>query len=61
MRPSHARLIPVTLISGALFMISVGTTSRVVFQPTPLPVGVGTAIIGMPLFIWLLARRKALS
>ncbi|MGN5994314.1 iron chelate uptake ABC transporter family permease subunit [Corynebacterium striatum] len=61
MGPSHARLIPVTLISCALFMVLVDTAYRVVFQPTPLPAGVGTAIIGVPVFIWLLARRKALS
>lgn len=55
----HAALIPATAILGAIFMIWVDTASRTAFAPTPLPVGVGTALIGVPVFIGLLVRRKA--
>ncbi|MGK9148027.1 iron ABC transporter permease [Plantibacter flavus] len=54
----HARLIPATAIIGAVFMVWVDAGSRVVFSPTPLPVGVGTALVGVPVFIALLARRR---
>ncbi|MDS0199562.1 iron chelate uptake ABC transporter family permease subunit [Microbacterium imperiale] len=57
----HHRLIPATAIIGALFMVWVDAGSRVVFSPTPLPVGVGTALVGVPVFMALLARRRRRS
>ena len=54
----HNRLIPVTALMGAVFMVWVDAVSRVAFAPTPLPVGVGTALVGVPAFIAILARRK---
>nr|WP_217485285.1 iron chelate uptake ABC transporter family permease subunit [Plantibacter sp. MCCC 1A11337] len=56
--PRHGRLIPATAIIGATFMVWVDAGSRVAFSPTPLPVGVGTALVGVPVFIALLARRR---
>ncbi|MBF4564128.1 iron chelate uptake ABC transporter family permease subunit [Plantibacter sp. VKM Ac-2876] len=56
--PRHGRLIPATAIIGAIFMVWVDAGSRVAFSPTPLPVGVGTALVGVPVFIALLARRR---
>jgi iron complex transport system permease protein len=55
----HSRVIPATGFIGAIFMVWVDAGSRVVFAPTPLPVGVGTALIGVPVFIVLLARRRS--
>lgn len=54
----HTRVVPATAVLGAIFMVWVDAGSRVVFAPTPLPVGVGTALIGVPVFIALLARRR---
>lgn len=54
----HVRLIPVTALMGAVFMVWVDAVSRVAFAPTPLPVGVGTALVGVPAFIAILSRRK---
>ncbi|WP_277212216.1 FecCD family ABC transporter permease [Isoptericola croceus] len=54
----HARVIPATAIIGAIFMVWVDAGSRVAFAPTPLPVGVGTALVGVPAFIVLLGRRR---
>jgi iron complex transport system permease protein len=54
----HARVIPVTIGLGMVFMIGVDAVSRVAFAPTPLPVGVGTALIGVPVFVALLVRRR---
>ncbi len=56
--PRHGRLIPATAIIGAIFMVWVDAGSRAAFSPTPLPVGVGTALVGVPVFIALLARRR---
>ena len=54
----HARVIPATAVLGAVFMVWVDAASRVVFAPTPLPVGVGTALVGVPVFAMLLVRRR---
>ncbi|TNM43369.1 iron chelate uptake ABC transporter family permease subunit [Nocardioides albidus] len=55
----HARVIPASAVLGAIFMVWVDAVSRVAFQPTPLPVGVGTALVGVPVFVALLLRRGA--
>ncbi|WP_245367633.1 FecCD family ABC transporter permease [Nocardia goodfellowii] len=57
--PRHSRLIPATALLGAVFMVWVDAVSRVAFAPTPLPVGVGTALVGVPAFIVLLSRRRS--
>lgn len=54
----HSRVIPATIVLGAVFMIWVDAASRVVFAPTPLPVGVGTALVGVPVFVLLLLRNR---
>jgi iron complex transport system permease protein len=56
--PRHSRLVPVTAFMGAVFMVWVDAVSRVAFAPTPLPVGVGTALVGVPAFIVILSRRR---
>lgn len=55
---THGRVVPVAVIVGAVFMVWVDALSRVVFSPSPLPAGVGTALVGVPVFIALLCRRK---
>ncbi|WP_408631146.1 FecCD family ABC transporter permease [Microbacterium suaedae] len=55
----HSRIIPATAVLGAIFMVWVDAASRVAFAPTPLPVGVGTALVGVPVFVFLLVRRGA--
>jgi len=54
----HSRVIPATIVLGAVFMVWVDAASRVVFAPTPLPVGVGTALVGVPVFVLLLLRSR---
>jgi iron complex transport system permease protein len=48
--------IPVSALSGALFVIVADTVARTVIAPRELPVGAITALIGAPLFIYLLRR-----
>lgn len=56
--PDHRRLLPCAMLAGAGFMIFCDTLARTVTAPTEIPVGVVTAIIGAPYFIYLLARSK---
>ena len=48
--------IPAAAISGALFVVVADTLARTVIAPRELPVGAITALIGAPLFIYLLKR-----
>lgn len=55
----YRRLIPACLIGGALFMVTADFMARVIFEPREIPIGVLTALLGSPLFIWLLRRSHA--
>jgi iron complex transport system permease protein len=56
--PDHRLLIPASLLSGAMFLTLADTFARVVMQPTEMPVGIVTAVIGAPFFVYLLVRKK---
>lgn len=59
--PGHRRMLPLTVVFGALFLVVADTLARTVFEPRELPVGIITAIIGVPVFIALIKSRKAAS
>jgi iron complex transport system permease protein len=48
--------IPAAALGGAVFVIVADTLARTVIAPRELPVGAITALIGAPLFIYLLKR-----
>jgi iron complex transport system permease protein len=50
-------VIPFSAISGAIFVVLADTLARVAIAPRELPVGAITALIGAPLFIYLLRRN----
>lgn len=56
--PGHARLLPVTVLIGAVFMVWADTLARSAFGAREVPVGVVTALLGVPAFAVLLARRR---
>jgi iron complex transport system permease protein len=56
--PAHGRLVPVSSLLGAVFMVWVDAFTRVVFAPTPLPIGVATALVGVPAFVLIMFRRR---
>jgi iron complex transport system permease protein len=55
--PDHRLLLPMSMIGGAIFLIIVDTVSRVIV-PGGLPVGIITALLGAPFFIYILRTRK---
>ncbi len=55
--PDHRLLLPVSLIGGAVLLPVCDTIARVIIAPAELPVGIVTALIGGPFFIWVLIRR----
>ena len=56
--PNHKILIPTTIIAAAIFMVACDIISRSVFPPLEIPIGVITAIIGAPIFIFLLKSKQ---
>jgi len=58
--PDHRFLLPASALAGAAFLVIADLLARVLLAPVEIPVGVITAIIGAPFFIYLLrhARRE---
>jgi iron complex transport system permease protein len=56
--PDHRLLLPLSAISGAILLILADTASRTLIAPSEIPVGVITAFIGAPFFLFLLRRTK---
>ena len=54
----HRFLIPFASIIGALLLLAADTVGRTVFAPTELPVGIVTAFIGVPMFLYLLITKR---
>ena len=54
----HRVVLPSAALFGAAFLIGCDVIARTVLSPVELPVGVITAMIGGPFFLWLLVRRR---
>lgn len=54
---SHRRVLTIAPLAGAIFLVWVDLASRTLFAPRELPLGVITALIGVPVFVTLLRRR----
>lgn len=55
--PDHRTLTPATILFGGVFLVVCDTVARTVIAPTELPVGILTALLGGPFFVWLLLTR----
>jgi iron complex transport system permease protein len=53
----HKRVLPVAALAGGILVVWVDVAARMLLAPEELPVGILTAIIGGPLFIFLLKRK----
>ena len=58
MGPNHKYLLPACVLGGAILLSAADTLSRTVITPSELPVGLLTALLGAPLFIFLLYNRR---
>lgn len=54
----HRLLLPCSFFGGAAFLAVCDTLSRTILAPSEVPVGVITALLGGPFFIWLLRSRR---
>lgn len=54
---NHYRVIPLSALSGAIFLIWADIAARSLFAPEELPIGIVTGLVGGMFFIWLLQKR----
>ncbi|HCV25988.1 MAG TPA: iron ABC transporter, partial [Candidatus Latescibacteria bacterium] len=59
--PDHRVLFPASLLGGAILMVCADMLARTVTAPAEVPVGIVTALIGCPFFLYLLSRRRELA
>ncbi|MEL7428552.1 MAG: iron ABC transporter permease [Pseudomonadota bacterium] len=60
MGPDNRYLLPASALLGASLLLVADAISRVIVAPAELPIGILTAQIGAPFFLWLLLRRRGL-
>jgi iron complex transport system permease protein len=59
--PSYRSVLPLSLLIGAGFLVLADTLARTVLSPAELPIGVVTALVGAPAFIWVLRGTRAVG
>ena len=58
--PSYRLVLPLSLLIGAGFLVLADTLARTAVSPGELPIGVVTALVGSPVFIWILRSTAAI-
>ena len=56
--PRHSLLLPAAALVGAAFLVMADLLARAILPPTEIPVGILTAFVGGPFFLWLLRRER---
>ena len=56
---SYQVVLPLSLLAGAGFLVLADTLARTVLSPAELPIGVVTALVGSPFFVWVLRSTRA--
>ena len=56
--PGHRLLLPLSALLGGLLVVLADTAARTLDPPSEIPLGLFTAAIGAPFFLWLVLRRK---
>ena len=54
----HRVTLPASALFGAAFLVAADVVARTVMAPVELPVGIITALVGGPFFLWLLVRQR---
>ena len=55
--PDHRLLLPASALGGGILLVGADMVARSVVAPAELPIGIVTAFVGAPYFLWLLLRR----
>lgn len=54
----HKKLIPISALAGAIFLVWADVLCRTILPGNEMPIGILTSILGAPVFIYLMARKK---
>ena len=57
--PDHRVLLPASLLAGASLLLLADLVARLLLAPAELPIGIVTALIGAPFFLYLLVRGRS--
>jgi iron complex transport system permease protein len=58
--PGHRLLLPASACCGAILLLAADTLARTIAAPAELPIGIVTAVIGAPFFLFLLLKQRSL-
>ena len=56
--PKHRRLLPLSMLMGAVILLFADIICRFIIAPSELPIGIITSVLGAPVFLLLLRRKK---
>lgn len=56
--PDHRVVLPASLLAGGVLMLFADLAARLLLAPAELPIGIVTAFIGAPFFLFLLMRGR---
>ncbi|MEL6614228.1 MAG: iron ABC transporter permease [Bacteroidota bacterium] len=56
--PGHRALLPGAALCGAVLLVGADLASRTLLAPAEIPIGIVTALVGGPFFLWLLLRQR---
>ncbi|KTQ92650.1 iron ABC transporter [Aureimonas ureilytica] len=59
--PDHRHLLPNAALGGAILLLLADMAARTLVAPAELPIGILTAALGAPVFLWILLRRRGLA
>ncbi len=59
--PEHRLLLPASALLGGVLLVLADIAARMVAAPAELPIGIVTALVGAPVFLWLLLGRARLA
>jgi iron complex transport system permease protein len=59
--PSYRSVLPLSMLGGAGFLVLADTLARTVLSPAELPIGVVTALVGAPAFVWVLRSTTSVG
>ena len=56
--PKHRRLLPLSMLMGAVILLFADIICRFIIAPSELPIGIITSVLGAPVFLLLLRRKR---
>ncbi|WP_298241536.1 iron ABC transporter permease [uncultured Bradyrhizobium sp.] len=59
--PAHQLLLPASILLGAILMVGADTLARTIVAPAEMPIGILTAAVGAPVFLFILLRQCGLA